>query len=159
MAKPSVYIETTVVSYLTARPSTDVVRLAHEILTREWWSQARATYDLYTSIFTTTEASGGDPSAAQERVKALQDIPLLPIGSDVAALASALEQSLKLPSRARIDAAHVAVAAVNGVAILVTWNCRHLANWNFTPKIEEVCKSAGFVAPRILTPELLMVQP
>jgi hypothetical protein len=157
--KSTVYIETTIVSYLTARPSRDVVRLSHEILTRKWWRSSRPRFDLYTSVFTTDEAAAGDPTAAAERMQALQDIPLLPIDPQVTTLAEQLARSLKLPERSRVDAAHVAVSAVHGVAFLLTWNCRHLANGALTDKIEETCGLAGFVAPRILTPELLMELP
>ena len=156
MGKPTVYIETTIVSYLTAWPSNDIVRRSHEIITRDWWTQSRPQFDLYTSVFTTNEASGGDPTAAADRLRELQNIPLLPTTPDVAALAAQLERALSLPARARIDAAHLAVAAVHGMAFLLTWNCRHLANGTLTDRIEDTCSAAGFVAPRILTPELLM---
>jgi hypothetical protein len=157
--KPTVYIETTVVSYLTARPTKDIVRLSHEIITREWWTHVRPNFDLYTSVFTTNEASEGDPGAAAERLRALQDVSLLPTTTDVVMLAKQLERALSLPPRARIDAAHVAIAAVNGIAFLLTWNCRHLANGSLADRIERTCVGAGFVAPRILTPELLMGLP
>jgi predicted nucleic acid-binding protein len=127
----SVYIETTIVSYLTARPSRNVVRHAHQLLTQKWWRESRKRFDLYTSAFTLGEASAGDAKAAATRMRALKRIPLLPYSSDVTDLAERLARELKLPQRARIDAAHVAVAATN----------------------------AGFVAPRILTPEMLMELP
>ena len=92
--KPSVYIETTVVSYLTAWPSRDVVRLAHEIVTRSWWATSRGRFDLRTSVFTTGEAAAGDPTAAAERLRALHDIPLLPIQPDVPVLAKRLAEVL-----------------------------------------------------------------
>lgn len=154
--KPSVYIETTIVSYLTAWPSKNIVRLSHEILTHEWWEQSRPRFDLYTSIFTMDEAGAGDPTAAAARLKALEGIPLLPVPPEVLSLATELEHALSLPARSRTDAAHLAVAAVNGISFLLTWNCRHLANGAFTDRIERVCAARGFVAPRILTPEMLM---
>jgi predicted nucleic acid-binding protein len=156
---PTVYIETTIVSYLTARQSKDIVRSSHELLTHAWWTRSRRHFDLYTSVFTINEASAGDPAAAAERLRALQEIPMLPITSDVAVLAAQLEQALSLPPRARADAPHLAVAAVNRMDFLLTWNCTHLANGMLTARIEKACGAAGFVSPRILTPELLMELP
>src|SRR5262245_14911745 len=126
--KQTVYIETTIVSYLTAWPSRDLVRRSHEILTREWWDRSRPHFDLFTSIFTRNESAAGDAMAAADRLKILKDIPLLPVQPEAITLASELERALALPPRARVDAAHVAVAAVHGMAFLLTWNCRHLAN-------------------------------
>jgi hypothetical protein len=150
--KPSVY-------YLTAWPSRDVVRLSHEMLTREWWTKHRASFDLYVSDFVIEEASRGDPAAASERLKELADIPLLPITAAATDLAERVAVALALPPRARLDAAHVAIAAVHGIAFLLTWNCRHLANGVLANKIERACADAGFAAPRILTPEMLMESP
>lgn len=157
--KPTVYIETTIISYLTAWPSRDVVRLSHELITREWWTKHRSSFDLYASDFVIEEASRGDPTAAAERLKELADIPLLPVNPAVTELAERVATALALPPRARLDAAHVAIAAVHGMAFLLTWNCRHLANGVLADKIERACAEAGFTAPRILTPELLMESP
>ncbi len=159
MSKPSVYIETTIISYPTARPSKSLVRRTHEKLTRDWWNKARPHFDLFTSAFTVNEASGRDPTAATERLRELQNIPLLVVKPEIAPLAAKLERALSLPPRARIDAAHLATAAIHGMTFLLTWNCRHLANGNLTGRIERACSGAGFAAPRILTPELLMEPP
>lgn len=157
--KPKVYIETTIVSYLTARPSRDVVRLAHEVLTRTWWDQRRGHFDLYTSDVVIDEASRGDPAAASARLDALAGIAALPITEAAIDLADRVALSIALPPRARADAAHVAVAAVHRIDFLLTWNCRHLANAVLAPKIEQCCAAAGFLAPRIVTPELLTEAP
>ena len=157
--KPTVYIETTIVSYLTAWPSRDVVRLSHELLTREWWTSERPRFDLYTSALTHQEASAGDPTAAAERLHALEGIPLLTIDAPVVSLAERLVTALSLPTRARADAVHLAVSAVHRLDFLLTWNCRHLANGELAATIERTCDAAGRVAPRVLTPEQLMEQP
>ena len=159
MAKPSVYIETTIVSYLTARPSKDIIRRSHELITARWWTDARPRFDLYTSDVVLHEAARGDPAAAAERMKALADLPVLPATPAAMELAQRLAAALALPARANLDAAHVAVAAVNRVQFLLTWNCRHLANATLHPKIEQVCAAAGHVAPRIIIPDLLMEAP
>ena len=157
--KPSVYIETTIVSYLTAWPSRDIHRLSHEILTRSWWQDYRPAFDLFVSDFVLEEAARGDPSAAAERLKVLADIPILPVNPDADSLAQRLVTALALPPRARLDAAHVAVSAVYGIRFLLTWNCTHLANGALADKIDQTCADAGFKSPRILTPELLMELP
>lgn len=156
MAKPSVYIETTIVSYLTAWPSRDVVRLSRELLTREWSNEQRHRFDLYTSELVRRESSAGDPTAAVERLKSLEGIPLLGVSDRGLELAKRLATALSLPMRAQADAAHLAIAAVNGMSFLLTWNCRHLANGMLTDRIERGCRDAGFAPPRILTPEQLM---
>ena len=151
----SVYIETTIVSYLTAWPSRDVVRLAHETITREWWAVDRPNYRLCTSDFVIEESSAGDSSAAVERLKALEGIDRLWVTAAALDLAEQLVEALNLPERARLDAAHVAVAAVHAIDFLLTWNCRHLANANLASKIERACLASGYVSPRIITPEQL----
>jgi hypothetical protein len=154
--KPTVYIETTIVSYLTAWPSRDIIRLSHEMLTRQWWAKSRHRFECFISDIVIHEASAGDPTAAAERLKALKDIPRISANAASMELAEKLAVSLSLPPRARLDAAHIAVCAVHGVAFLLTWNCTHLANGVLAGKIERSCADAGFSAPRILTPELLM---
>src|SRR5207237_8209066 len=123
--KPTVYIETTIISYLTAWPSRDIVRLSHEILTKRWWDE-RDRFELRTSELVVAEASAGDPTAAADRLKALQGIPLLPINADAIRLSKELAQVLKLPERVNADALHIAAAAAHGIHFLPTWNCRHL---------------------------------
>jgi hypothetical protein len=157
--KSTVYIETTIISYLTAWPSRDVIRLSHEMLTRDWWAKHRHSFELYASDFVIEEASRGDPAAAAKRIEALANVPLLPINQSTTELAQRLAVSLALPSRARLDAAHVAISAVYGMTFLLTWNCTHLANGVLADKIDRTCLEAGFRAPRILTPELLMESP
>src|SRR6266542_5151648 len=121
----SVYIETTVVSYLTCKPSRNIHRRSHEILTRKWWQARRKDFDLFTSVFVVNEASRGDADAAAKRLKALAGIPLLPVTDQAIQLADRLARKLVLPLRAQADAAHIAVCAVHGIDFLLTWNCRH----------------------------------
>src|SRR5437867_144849 len=126
--KPRVYVETTVVSYQTARPSRDLVMAAHQQITREWWEKCRDRFDLVTSVYAVQEASAGDSVAAEERLKLLATIPLLDISDAALALAEDLLRSGALPEKARIDALHIAAAVTNGAEYLVTWNLKHLAN-------------------------------
>ena len=122
------------------------------MLTKEWWQRDRLRFELFTSQLVLDEASAGDPAAAAERLDALSGIPLLAPTAEGLQIAERLEQALSLPQRAMLDAGHVAVAAVHGMSFLLTWNCKHLANGMLMPKIEQVCTSAGYAAPQILTP-------
>ena len=125
--KPTAYIETTVISYLTALPSRDLILAAHQQVTREWWS-ARAAFDLYVSQFVLDEASAGDSAAAARRAEALRDLPVLDLTRDATLLAAEFVRAGGIPAKARIDALHIAVASVHGTDYLVTWNCTHIAN-------------------------------
>jgi len=154
VAKPKVYVETTIVSYLTANPSTDLIQAAHQKATRDWWAR-RHRFELFVSRAVLSEAARGNVEAAARRIEALQAIPNLQFGPSVATLARKLMHSGTLPPNARLDAAHVAVAAVNGMDFLLTWNLRHLANAVVRGKIEAVCRDAGTVPPIICTPEEL----
>jgi hypothetical protein len=151
-----VYIETTFVSYLTARPSRDVVIAGHQQITHEWWDTRRQSYELCVSQLVLGEAGAGDLQAAQERLEVLNDVTLLETTAEALALAKELIQAGALPAKAADDALHIAVAATNGVPFLLTWNCRHLANATMRPQIESVCVAKGLKAPIICTPEELL---
>ncbi len=151
-----VYIETTVVSYFTSRPSRDVVIAGHQQTTHEWWNTRRESYELCISEAVLDEAASGDPEAAQDRLDVLHAMTLLETSADAISLARALVEAGALPAKAADDALHVAVAAVNRIQYLLTWNCRHLANAAMRPIIESVCAKKGFKAPIICTPEELL---
>lgn len=151
MTKPRVYIDTTIVSYLTAFPSRDLVRAAHQQVTREWW-RARGAFDLYASQVVLQEASAGDPAAATERLEALQEASLLAVTEEAIALGEALVRGGGLPAKASADALHVAVAAVHGMEYLLSWNCTHIANVTLRGKIESICRESGVDPPAICTP-------
>jgi predicted nucleic acid-binding protein len=157
-AKPRVYIETTVVSYLTARPSRDIVVVAHQQITRDWWQTYRSQFELVTSQLVIQEASAGNTIAARERLDALDALTRLEITEEARALAQKLVREGAVPTRFGADALHIAVAVVNGIEYLLTWNCTHLANATMRPKIEGVCRSAGYEPAIICTPEELMAE-
>lgn len=146
-----VYLETTIVSYLTARPSRDIVRAAEQEVTREWW-KSRETFDLYVSELVIDEAAAGDPEAAAQRLEALRGLPMLGMTRDAESLGRDLVRQAALPAKAAIDALHIALAAVHGMNYLLTWNCTHIANATMRGKIEKVCRSAGFEPSVICTP-------
>jgi hypothetical protein len=151
-----VYVETTVVSYLTARPSRDVVIAGHQQITHEWWDTRRQSYELCASQLILQEAGDGDPEAARERLEVLQSMVLLETTDAALNLANDLLRAGALPAKAADDAFHIGIAATQGVSYLLTWNCRHLANATMRPFIEAVCASNGFKPPIICTPEELL---
>lgn len=155
--KPRVYVETSVLSYLTALPSRDLVRAAHQQLTIEWWAR-REQFELFVSEAVLAEIRKGDPVAAARRVAAAEGLQVLSATTEAQALAVALLRAAVMPRKAAVDAAHVAIAAVHGLEFLMTWNCTHIANAVMRPKIEAVCREAGVVPPVICTPEELTIQ-
>ena len=155
MAKAAIYIETSVVSYLAARPSRDIIVAAHQQLTVDWWENQRQQYDLFVSQIVLDEARAGDQQAAERRLAALENLRLLEINEAVIQLAENLVQLHAVPMKAVQDALHIAVACINGTDYLLTWNCKHIANAKMRSKIEQVCREAGYIAPIICTPEEL----
>lgn len=155
-AKPVVYVETSVVSYLAARPSRDVVVAAYQQVTREWWRSAPDHFDLVASDLVVAEAGMGDRDAARARLAVLESVTLLEATGDAADLTLALIDSKSVPRNAADDAAHIAIAVTNQVGFLVTWNFRHIANAALRSRIERVCRQAGYTPPVICTPNELM---
>lgn len=151
MLKQSLYLETTIVSYLTALPSHDLVVAAHQQVTRDWW-ETRSAFELYMSQFVLDEAGAGDREAAERRMAALADIPLLDLTPDVRLVAGEILRLGGMPSKAYVDALHVAVAAAHGIDYLLTWNCTHIANPMLRGRIEAICRATGFEPPVICTP-------
>ena len=154
--KPKVYVETTVVSHLTARPSGDVIIAGHQQSTRDWWDTGPSKFQLVASELVVQEVSAGDEEAARERLEALDSLTLLETTEEALALAQQLVDASAVPQKASEDALRIALAAVNGIEYLVTWNCQHIANATMRSKIEEVCRSAGYEPPIICTPEELL---
>jgi hypothetical protein len=152
----SIYLETTIPSYLTARASSDVVVAARQQMTRNWWESRRVYFDLFVSQLVIDESSNGDPEAIVRRLEVLDGIPLVEAHLGTAELAESLIRDLSLPIRAADDAAHIALAVVNGIDFLLTWNCTHIANAANRPIIERACHSLGYQVPVICTPEELM---
>jgi predicted nucleic acid-binding protein len=154
--KAKVYLETSVVSYLAARPSRDLIVAANQQITHEWWRTRRPEFEVYVSELVIQEASGGDETAAQERLQVLAGIPRLQFHEDVRHLAETLLAAIPLPPKAMVDALHVAFATLNGIDYLLTWNCTHLANATLRPHIERVCREHGYEPPVICTPQELL---
>jgi hypothetical protein len=153
--KPKIYLETTIVSYLSARPSRDLVTAAHQQVTQEWWQTRRGDFELFISQIVVQESSGGDADAAARRLDTLGDIPSLETTEEAIAFAEELVGRVPLPEKASLDAVHIALAVVHGMDYLLTWNCAHIANALLRNRIEAVCHSKGYEVPVICTPEEL----
>lgn len=156
MTKPSLYIETSLIGYLTSRPSRDVITAGNQQLTYDWWDAHRERFDVFVSEAVVAECGGGDPSAAEERLARIADIPVLVVSDAVEALAENLIRGVPLPDRAAVDALHIAVAAINGMDFLLTWNCVHIANAALLQRIESIVEAEGLRCPTICTPQQLM---
>ena len=154
--KPSVYVETSVISYLAGRPSRDLIVAGRQALTIEWWGTCRTRFDLYVSALVVTEAEDGDPAAVQRRLAAIEGVPALTVNDEAQALARQMIRSGPIPKEYPEDALHIAICALNGIDYLVTWNCTHLANATIRRQVERFLETAGYACPVICTPEELM---
>lgn len=154
--KPTVYLETSIIGYLTSRPSRDLITAANQQLMREWWNDHRESFDIFISQFVIDECGEGDAVAAQERLDVLTDIRQLDTTKNVENVAAELVKQVPLPEKAGVDALHIAVATVHGMEYLLTWNCTHIANAALRPQIEAICRSFGYEPPTICTPQELM---
>ena len=112
-------------------------------------------YRLHVSQLVLDECAGGDPTAAKERLDAVASLALLDVTDAVDDLADRLTADGAIPPSEPRDAFHIAIAAVNGVQYLVTWNFKHIANATMRARIESACRDAGFEPPIICTPEEL----
>lgn len=153
--KPRIYIETSVVSYLVARPARDVTLASHQAFTRDLWDRLDE-FEVYISELVVTEAAAGDSQAAAARVAAIEPFAELGIDDAVRELADALMREKAIPANQPGDALHLAVAAANGMDILVTWNFKHLNNPFTRMMVRQVVENAGFACPEMCSPEELL---
>jgi predicted nucleic acid-binding protein len=154
--KPKVYLETSVISYLASRASRDLIVAANQQLTQEWWQVRRRDFDVYISQLVVQEAAAGDANASQQRLQAIADIPLLKLSEEAVTFAERLVKEGPIPQQAVEDALHIAVATLNGMDYLLTWNFKHIANATMRYKIERICRLAGYEPPIICTPPELL---
>jgi predicted nucleic acid-binding protein len=150
-----VYLETSIVSYLAARPSRSLIMAAHQEVTRQWWER-RQRFELYISQLVLNEVAGGDSAAARRRLALVRGMRQLPVTPEVIDLGHALVMDGMLPPKAAIDALHIAVATVHDMDILLTWNCRHLANAELLGELARYLRGKGYEMPVTTTPEELM---
>lgn len=152
----TVYVETSMVGYLTARPSNNLILMANLEITRRWWETCRSQFTLYISQVVLDEAVQGDPEMALKRLEILQNLPVLELTEDVQDLGAHFLKRSSLPSKASDDAIHIAAATVHGLNYLLTWNCKHIANAQIQRKLAEICLDFKYKLPTICTPYELM---
>ena len=148
----TVYIETSIVSHATARPSSDPATAAMQDQARRWMAEQRPKYSVVTSQLVMAEAARGDPDAALRRLVMLADIPILGENSDVGWVADQLIDRSLVPAAARVDALHLAIASLAGVQYLLTLNCRHIANASVLPGIYRLLDDLGLSGLLVCTP-------
>jgi predicted nucleic acid-binding protein len=155
--RPTVYVETSVISYLVARPSLSSVRVAaNQETTREWWQTRRERFELFVSAVVVGEAQRGDPAVASARMEVIRELRLAQVTPEALNLAEALIAGAGVPRKANEDALHIAIAATNGLDYLLTWNCTHIANAVTIPRVNFICRTHGFEPSLIYTPQELM---
>lgn len=141
--RPRAYLETSIVSYLAARPSRDLITAAHQQVTHAWWETRRSEFEIIASQLVLDEAAAGDPEAAKRRLAFLEGVAVLAIDPQVEELAVALIEGVALPAHAGADAVHIAAAVRHEADFLMTWNCAHIANARLRPRIERICRERG----------------
>lgn len=155
--KPTVYVETTIISYLVGWLNrNDLQVAAHQEITRRWWTRRRSEFDLYASTVVFDEAAEGDAALAAERLRFLQEVTLLRVPDRAHQLKSELLRRTQIPQKAETDALHIALAAVHGMEFLATWNCKHIANGLILPLVYDVCRMEGYEPPLVCTPHELL---
>jgi len=154
--KQSVYIETTVVSYLSAKLSRDIVVAAHQQITQEWWTNVRPKLNCFISPFVIQESQRGDNYLAKRRITLLSGISVLEINREIEKITDIYFRKLKIPDKAQLDAAHLAVACYHKMDYLLSWNCKHIVNAKIRKELELLNKGLKIFTPIICTPEELM---
>ena len=151
--RPKLYLDTSIPSYLTSRPSRDPQKAHWQCVTREWWTLYRWQFDVYYSYYVEVEANRGDPQAAEERCETLKPFTRIEKSDPAEEFATRILTACHLPDSVESDARHVALAAMQSMQYLLTWNCTHLANKHIQPRIGYICHKEGYTAPLILTPD------
>lgn len=152
----TVYIETSLIGYLTARTSNNLILMASVEATREWWDTRRTQFELYISQTVLDEVGRGDAEMASRRIEILSDLPLLEVNEAAQDLATQFLSKSNLPNKAADDALHIAIATIYGLDYLLTWNCKHIANAQIQKKLVQISLDAGYELPTICTPYELM---
>ena len=154
--KPTLYLETSIVSYYTGRPSRDLIIAGRQQVTRDWWENERMKYSLYVSALVLLESQRGEPAAVKKREQALKGIPLVGTAEATAELAESLVKKGPIPREYPDDALHIALASTNGMDYLLTWNFRHINNATMKSDVAKIVTLFGYECPVICTPEELL---
>jgi hypothetical protein len=154
-----IYIESTIPSYVVARPARDLLQAARQQLTRDWWDFQRTKHELFISQIVLDEIAAGDQELARQRLETMVGIMLLELTEPAEDLADRILKSGLLPTFADGDAAHIALATIHGMDALLTWNCRHIANVAIQSRLRRLVEAAGYELPVISTPEEFLGEP
>ncbi|KYH31335.1 MAG: hypothetical protein PWR22_850 [Moorella sp. (in: firmicutes)] len=154
--KPTLYLETTIPSYLAARLSRDLIVAANQQATREWWIYERDKFQIYISQAVVVEAQAGDPEVASLRSSYLEGLEILPVTDEVEKLARKYITVLGIPQKSALDAVHLAYGVAYNLDYILTWNCKHLAHGEVRKKLKRYNASVGLETPEIVTPLELM---
>ena len=152
----TVYLETSIISYLRQKPSSQVVTAARQMLTHRWWDNERSRFELVVSQYVIDEVSAGDQTLAADRLQTLESIPVLPNAPEILRIANEIMSRAILPPKAQVDALHIASVAHHRIEYLLTWNCKHIANAKTLPRIHRVLSEMGIPIPVICTPEEML---
>lgn len=152
----TIYLETTIPSYLAAHPSRDVVIAGHQAITHEWWRTARDRFDLYISEAVLGEIRAGDPDAVSRRLAVVDGLPVLSLSADVRTLVGVYDERLGLRGKSRADLPHFAFAVIYEMDYLVSWNCAHIANGEMIRRLLDVNAELNRHTPLIVTPEEIL---
>ena len=152
----SLYLDTSVIGYLTIRPSTNLITASNSVITQNWWDTRRENFTLYISEVVLEELARGDQEIATKRLELISELPLLAINEAVEELAQQFLIKSNLPPKASDDALHIALATVYKVDYLLTWNCKHIANAQIQKKLSQISIQSGYELPTICTPYELM---
>ncbi len=153
---PTLYLETTIPSYLAARPSRDIITAARQQITQEWWDIERTRFNIYVSRVVLKEIHEGDPHVASIRANLLQGTEVLPVTNQIDIIAKNYLSILHIPEKSALDALHLAYAVLFNMDYLLTWNCKHLAHAEIRKKLKSYNDSIGLKTPEITTPNDLM---
>lgn len=153
--KPAVYLESSVISYLAARPSRDVVIAGRQAISHDWWTNQSHRFELRISALVEEEIGLGNEEMAKLRLSLVAEVPSLAVSDEATELAERLLSEGVVPEGSENDALHIAIAAAQGTDFLLTWNFRHINNAQMKSAIERVVESRGFVCPQICSPEEL----
>ena len=151
-----IYIESTIPSYVVARPARDILQAARQQITRDWWDLKRVEHELLISQVVLDEIAFGETAMVRLRMDLVQDIPLLEFTDEVLEFAHKVLDSGLLPRESDRDAAHIALATVHEMDLLLSWNCRHIANAAIQTRLRRLAEVAGLNLPVICTPEELI---
>lgn len=149
----TVYLETTIPSYLAAKASRDLIIAAHQQITQDWWQTAQGRFKLYVSEAVLDELRAGDPEAVERRLGIVENLQVLALNEDVRVLTRHYDKALGLSGKARADIPHLAYAVAYQMDYLVTWNCSHIANGEMIRRLLKANAELKRPTPLIVTPE------